>query len=89
MNRARVLLPAVMALLYGASPIDLIPDLIPLLGWSDDVTVFVVAFLLILHGLRSRRQRIPAATVIRQPQRPGLVEFDTLESKPVTRFELP
>lgn len=37
-----------MALVYGASPIDLIPDIIPLLGWVDDAVIvpllLIVAF---------------------------------------------
>ena len=39
---ARVVLAVVTALfglLYGASPIDVIPDFIPLLGWLDDLMV--------------------------------------------------
>ena len=38
--------PLILALLYDASPVDLIPDIIPILGWLDDgvVTVLMLAF---------------------------------------------
>jgi uncharacterized membrane protein YkvA (DUF1232 family) len=39
-RRGRVL--AAAALAYGVSPIDLVPDFIPVVGWIDDV--IVVAF---------------------------------------------
>ena len=32
----------ILILLYGISPVDLIPDLVPLLGWLDDVTLLLV-----------------------------------------------
>lgn len=51
----------VAALLYGASPIDLLPDFIPLIGFLDDgivVTVLVgVAWLLWRRRLRQRKER--------------------------------
>lgn len=51
----------VVALLYGASPIDLLPDFIPLIGFLDDgivVTVLVgVAWLLWRRRLRQRKER--------------------------------
>lgn len=30
------------ALLYTVSPIDLVPDIIPIIGWLDDVGVWVL-----------------------------------------------
>jgi uncharacterized membrane protein YkvA (DUF1232 family) len=42
-----------MALVYGASPIDLIPDLIPLLGFVDDAAV--VPILLIVAFFQYKR----------------------------------
>ncbi|TFW03244.1 DUF1232 domain-containing protein [Oxalobacteraceae bacterium OM1] len=41
-------LAALLLVLYVLSPIDLIPDWIPVLGWLDDVTIlaFAVPFLL-------------------------------------------
>src|SRR5512135_1981440 len=40
------------ALLYDASPVDLIPDVIPLLGWLDDAAVSTVLSLLALFAWR-------------------------------------
>lgn len=35
---------ALLAILYIASPIDFIPDFIPVIGWIDDVFAGMVAF---------------------------------------------
>ncbi len=32
----------ILILLYGLSPVDLIPDVIPLLGWCDDLTLLLL-----------------------------------------------
>lgn len=37
-----------LAGLYGLSPIDVIPDFIPLIGWADDGGVIVLALVLML-----------------------------------------
>ena len=37
-----------LLLLYLLSPIDLIPDIIPVLGYLDDVVITLLAFMLIL-----------------------------------------
>jgi uncharacterized membrane protein YkvA (DUF1232 family) len=39
--RARA--PAMLALAYVASPIDLVPDSLPGIGWLDDVMVLMIA----------------------------------------------
>jgi len=42
--RARA--PAALALAYVASPIDLIPDIVPGIGWLDDLAVLLIAALI-------------------------------------------
>jgi len=44
----RVIVSALAAILYVISPIDLIPDFIPIIGWLDDATVFA---LVLSYGL--------------------------------------
>ncbi|RYG87736.1 DUF1232 domain-containing protein [bacterium] len=58
--RNKALISAAVAILYGASPIDVIPDIIPVLGLVDDAIV-VPAFLL-LALLQYRRSRRVAET---------------------------
>lgn len=41
-------LAAILVVLYAASPIDLIPDTLPLIGWLDDITLFTLAIPAIL-----------------------------------------
>lgn len=53
-------IPIILALLYGASPIDLIPDILLLLGFVDDALVAGIS--LIASGLMHlvQRSRKPA-----------------------------
>jgi uncharacterized membrane protein YkvA (DUF1232 family) len=44
-------LTAVLALLYVLSPVDLIPDVLPILGWLDDGLVAYWLFKLAQHLL--------------------------------------
>jgi len=41
---------AVFAMLYIISPLDLIPDFIPVIGWLDDLGVLVWAALQVFLG---------------------------------------
>lgn len=45
--------PIVLGLAYGASPIDLIPDVIPLIGYLDDA---ILVPLLIIMGFVQYRK---------------------------------
>jgi uncharacterized membrane protein YkvA (DUF1232 family) len=58
------------ALLYGASPLDVIPDLIPLLGWSDDAAFAATMGLLALRLYLGWRAKQRAALARFAPNRP-------------------
>lgn len=46
--------------LYGVLPIDLIPDLLPLLGIADDAVVILGALLTFLHWTKDLRKALEA-----------------------------
>ena len=48
---------AAASAIYVISPLDLLPDIIPVLGWGDDVVAAVTAISSILLALGMRRQR--------------------------------
>ena len=54
--RYRALASAGFALLYGASPIDIIPDVVPVLGLLDDALVVPAFLLLALFQFRKARR---------------------------------
>jgi uncharacterized membrane protein YkvA (DUF1232 family) len=45
---------AALVVLYVLSPIDLIPDVIPVLGWMDDVVLVPMAIRFLLKRLEKR-----------------------------------
>jgi uncharacterized membrane protein YkvA (DUF1232 family) len=48
-NKSLATVFLILAIIYMLSPIDIIPDLIPVLGWGDDVVVGVLAFINFLN----------------------------------------
>ena len=61
------LLPILFALIYGASPIDLIPDVIPLIGVVDDA--IIVPLLLVMGIMRLRKRRLESVPIIHPPRK--------------------
>jgi uncharacterized membrane protein YkvA (DUF1232 family) len=48
---------AVFLVLLAISPIDILPDVIPVLGWADDVGYLGGAWLAVVSALGDRKQR--------------------------------
>jgi uncharacterized membrane protein YkvA (DUF1232 family) len=46
-----------LAVVYALAPIDAIPDVVPLLGWLDDLGVLTVAFGLIARDMAQHAKR--------------------------------
>ncbi len=44
---------------YCLSPIDLIPDVVPIIGWFDDLGVILVEIIAFLKYLKYRRETPP------------------------------
>lgn len=56
----RAILLLVAALFYCISPIDLVPDTIPLLGWADDLVILATGLASLIAVLRKREPaRLP------------------------------
>jgi uncharacterized membrane protein YkvA (DUF1232 family) len=79
------------ALVYGASPLDLIPDLIPLLGLSDDAGAVVLGLLLTIRAiarLRSQRNGKQARPVGVQPLQ-RFIPAHSVQAHQASGYELP
>jgi uncharacterized membrane protein YkvA (DUF1232 family) len=60
-------MPILFALLYGVSPLDVIPDIIPLFGLVDDA--ILVPLLLVVGIAQMRKSRKTATQPIIHPPR--------------------
>ena len=43
-------IPLILALIYTVSPIDLVPDFIPIVGWFEDALLVIVG---VLNGIQN------------------------------------
>lgn len=48
----------VLAVLYVVSPVDLIPDVVPIIGRLDDITVFIAGIINFLHYIKNKRSGV-------------------------------
>lgn len=46
----------VVAVLYGVSPVDLIPDVVPVVGLADDAALIIAAITVVIKMLTGARQ---------------------------------
>ena len=49
---------AIAAIIYVVTPIDILPDVLPIIGWTDDVTVILYVFDIINAELEQYKQFI-------------------------------
>ena len=59
-NRSvQAIVPVIVAIVYGVSPVDLIPDILPLIGWVDDgVMGVLMGTISVWLWVRSRNRRL-------------------------------
>ncbi|MBL8911345.1 MAG: DUF1232 domain-containing protein [Archangium sp.] len=60
---------AVLAVVYAISPVDLVPDVVPIFGWLDDLGVLAAAFGLVArdmakHAKLQKEQRDKPAELV-------------------------
>lgn len=61
----------VLAVVYAVLPVDLVPDVVPILGWLDDLGVLAVAF-----GFIARDMAKHARSEAEAPKPPSEVVID-------------
>jgi len=55
-NKVIAVVAAVLVVVYGVSPVDLVNDLVPILGYIDDIAVAIAGIATIANLLSQRKQ---------------------------------
>ena len=45
-----------LALIYDVSPVDIVPDVFPVVGWMDDILVTGLAFFNLIRQIRKKNE---------------------------------
>jgi len=45
-----------VAVIYTISPVDLVPDVVPVVGWIDDALMDILAVVNLIRQIRGRKQ---------------------------------
>jgi len=57
-NPKAQLLLFILTIIYVVSPVDFIPDVMPIIGWMDDAGVFLAQLLSFIFYLKEKRRNI-------------------------------
>lgn len=67
---------AVLGILYAVSPLDFIPDVLPVIGWTDDLAIIVAAI-----GLFLRIARQVFSALDEEEHRSRVIDVDATERR--------
>lgn len=66
------------SLIYLLSPIDIAPDVLPLVGWIDDGVVATIVAAEVAQILMEQRRRQKSQSTVNAPQRTTTVDVDAI-----------
>lgn len=52
LKRAVAIILFLLAIAYVIWPLDIMPDIIPIVGWIDDVFVFLMGLFVLIKGIK-------------------------------------
>jgi uncharacterized membrane protein YkvA (DUF1232 family) len=70
-----------LAVLYVIMPLDLVPDVIVIVGWIDDLIAVLGAGTALLLALRRYQREARAESAALEPPRPGYVAAGVVETQ--------
>lgn len=70
-------------LVYLVSPLDIVPDLIPILGWLDDLLMIASTVFFTVHAIKKIRAETGFSGLVPEGMRPRSVHTDQGAAEPV------
>lgn len=59
-----------LAVIYVASPIDIVPDVFPIIGWLDDLGVIGALAVFMVREVRKHSEKVSASSSAPPPPQP-------------------